>query len=173
MFELLLHTAGHLGSAGAAHAIGAKEAGSWHSDHNGMVATHKLNLVGGSNEVYNSGPEPGGAPWSENSYDIRPTDADGLVAEGGAAGPYACDTDGFLCKVYNTQAYDSGVIPDGPSAAQLSRMSPSERARASQSAYMLYTTFGTGAETFHPKIGVAAAAPTGSACDLGEDCNGI
>jgi hypothetical protein len=21
-----------------------------------------------------SGPEPGGAPWSENSYDIRPTD---------------------------------------------------------------------------------------------------
>ena len=49
------------------------------------------------------------------------------------------------------------VIPDGPSAAQLSRMSPSERARASQSAYMLYTTFGTGAETFHPKIGVAAA----------------
>jgi hypothetical protein len=26
---------------------------------------------------------------------------------------------------------------------------------------MLYTTFGTGAETFHPKIGVAAAAPTG------------
>ena len=53
MFELLLHTAGHLGSAGAAHAIGAKEAGSWHSDHNGMVATHKLNLVGGSNEVYN------------------------------------------------------------------------------------------------------------------------
>jgi hypothetical protein len=53
------------------------------------------------------------------------------------------------------------VIPDGPSAAQLSRMSPSERARASQSAYMLYTTFGTGAETFHPKIGVAAAAPTG------------
>ena len=98
------------------------------------VPTHQLNLVGGTNEVYNSGPEPGGAPWSENSYDIRPTDAAGLQAEGGPTGPYTCDTDGFLCSIFNTQAYDNGVVPTpkllGKNASKAEKKAAAEIGRA-------------------------------------------
>ena len=34
--------------------------------------------------------------------------AAGLAAEGGPTGPYVCDTDGFACSVYDTQAFDNG-----------------------------------------------------------------
>mmetsp|Transcript_1100 Transcript_1100/g.2836 ORF Transcript_1100/g.2836 Transcript_1100/m.2836 type:complete len:112 (-) Transcript_1100:180-515(-) len=65
-----------------------------------------LNLVGGSDQVYNSA--PGGnfdngvaSPWSHD-YSMRAVDTTGLEAEGGASGPFACDSDGFACFVYNT-----------------------------------------------------------------------
>ena len=53
----------------------------------------------------------GGAPWSTNSYDVRPTDTAGLQA---AALEYTCDTDGFACSVFNSQAFDNGVVPTMP-----------------------------------------------------------
>mmetsp|Transcript_18227 Transcript_18227/g.37271 ORF Transcript_18227/g.37271 Transcript_18227/m.37271 type:complete len:131 (+) Transcript_18227:26-418(+) len=129
MFELLSH---------AAHLTQATHAG------------QQLNLVGGSNEVYNSYPTAG-APWTPD-YLLRPNDAAGLEAEGGANGPYACDGDGFACSVFNRQAYDSGSIGNGT--------------------YDVYTNFGTGAEDTH---GLSAAANGGGPCKpwSGVDCNGI
>ena len=160
MFELLV-SAAHAHLLVAEHSASTAVLGDKHS----VVHTNQLNLVGNSNQVYNSGPENGGAPWMVNSYDVRPTDAAGLAAEGGAGGPYACDTDGFMCKTFNTQAFDNGV--NGNTSA-------------------LYTNFGTNAEDSHPKGGVAgpsgggapsmngsAAAARGVKCGLAQDCNGL
>ena len=90
---------------------------------NTAVHHQSLNLVGGWDQTYNryvckynrhlftfvtvSRSLPGGSvdhgnasAWSHN-YAMRPIDADGLSAEGGPAGPFACDSDGFGCFVYN------------------------------------------------------------------------
>jgi len=188
MFELLLH---------------GLAAGSWAADHTVMLAgagqikeqphmaakdlfqNHQLNLVAGPNEVYNSGVESGGAPWSTNSYDVRPTDTAGLQAEGGPAGPYTCDTDGFACSVFNSQAFDNGVVPTMPMLDK--DASAAMRAHHNAMAYQLYTNFGVGAELSHPRIGPGGSSgdldtsawlsggggggPPG--CSLAEDCNGL
>ncbi len=44
------------------------------------------------------------SPWSLD-YASRAVDTTGLVAEGGSAGPFACDSDGFACFVYNAGTY--------------------------------------------------------------------
>lgn len=103
-----------------------------------------------------SGVESGGAPWSTNSYDVRPTDTAGLQAEGGPAGPYTCDTDGFACSVFNSQAFDNGVVPTMPMLDK--DASAAMRAHHNAMAYQLYTNFGVGAESSHPRIGPGSSS---------------
>mmetsp|Transcript_40682 Transcript_40682/g.101747 ORF Transcript_40682/g.101747 Transcript_40682/m.101747 type:complete len:134 (+) Transcript_40682:38-439(+) len=111
-------------------------------------ATHtsQLPLTGGQNEVWSS-VSAGGAPWSAD-YLIRPVDGAGLSNEGGSRGPYACDTDGFNCYLFDNQSASS-----------------------------LYTNFGTGNETSHPRTsmtgGMVGGGGKGVDCPAATDCNGV
>eukprot|EP00291_Cryptomonas_curvata_P013576 CAMPEP_0172188758 /NCGR_PEP_ID=MMETSP1050-20130122/22132_1 /TAXON_ID=233186 /ORGANISM="Cryptomonas curvata, Strain CCAP979/52" /LENGTH=172 /DNA_ID=CAMNT_0012863349 /DNA_START=44 /DNA_END=562 /DNA_ORIENTATION=- len=133
-----------------------------------------LNLVGGNDETYNSAPggsfDHGSASAWSHDYAIRPINAEGLDAEGGAGGPFACDSDGFACFVYNKGVFDNVISGSGSVDQAVSRIADDETGR-------VYTTFGVGSEISHGRGGELASTDGGlgmgaRSCPLAVDCNG-